>query len=335
MRQPTLFELLRLPPPRSAATGPGQLELYSYFAGAGGFCTGAAQAGCRVVWACDACPLALETHRRNHPHTEHQCLRLPSREAVARLPTDGRRFHVHASPPCVKVSSINRVNVTKGNEGARGHAESIATIAWCLDAMLGSECTSWSMEQVASPEVVAELERARQRHPGRVAWMRLDLSLLGVPQVRTRLIAGSPRLVARLRSLACATRRRSVRSVIPRVRGTHVRHGRSANRGRLRLSRAPGETKFHVLPMTWGDGCLPVDGPAHTVTGQHALNWVSIRNGKAVDHCVMHPRELAALQTFPDDYKLPVRKSDACLQIGNAVPPLVARLLLEHECAHS
>ena len=144
MRQPTLFELLHTPAPCAAATAPGQLELYSCFAGAGGFCTGAAQAGCRVVWACDACPLALETHRRNHPSTEHQCMRLPSREAEARLPTDQRRFHVHCSPPCVKLSMMNIPNVAKGNAGARGRSDAMSLVEWSVAFMLASQCTSWA-----------------------------------------------------------------------------------------------------------------------------------------------------------------------------------------------
>ena len=43
----------------------------------------------------------------------------------------------------------------------------------------------------------------------------------------------------------------------------------------------------------------------------------------------MSAQELAALQTFPADYKLPERKQEACLQVGNAVPPLLAQRLLE------
>ena len=102
MKQQSLFDALGVATPLREPPPAGVLEVYDFFAGAGGFSTGAAQAGCRAVYACDSCPLALETHRRNHPLAEHQCLELPSAEAVARLPTDGRRFHVHCSPPCGK-----------------------------------------------------------------------------------------------------------------------------------------------------------------------------------------------------------------------------------------
>ncbi len=301
-----------MPAPRAPTAAPKQLELYSYFSGAGGFCTGAAQAGCRVVYACDNCPRALETHRRNHRDTEHQCLTLPSPEAAARLPTDGRRFHVHCSPPCTKFSKICDPNAVKGNASARGRAQAVTLVEWSLALMLGSRCTSWSLEQVPSPEVVAVLERAQRQWPGRVAWARFDLSLLGVPQTRRRLLAGTPRLIARLQRLESKTRRRTARSVLPRPRGTHVRHGWAPRR-------------------TWSASCAPLDGLVHTVRGRHAHCWVTLRDGEAVDHCVMWPSELAALQTFPKGYKLPLRKFDAYLQVGNAVPPLVAKLLLKKE----
>jgi len=93
MRQPSLFELVKGPqfhPPTTPAITTEPLEVYDFFAGAGGFSTGARQAGCRVVYVCDNNAEALATHKRNHPEAEHACLTLPSAEAVAKLPTDGR-----------------------------------------------------------------------------------------------------------------------------------------------------------------------------------------------------------------------------------------------------
>jgi len=43
------------------------------FAGAGGFTEGATQAGCKVLWAGNHWPVAVETHAANHPHTIHAC----------------------------------------------------------------------------------------------------------------------------------------------------------------------------------------------------------------------------------------------------------------------
>ena len=333
MRQPSLFELLKKCDSTTNQPPSGELELYEYFAGAGGFSTGAAQAGCRVVYACDSCPLALETHRRNHPKTEHQCVELPAREAVAKLPTDGRRFHVHCSPPCVKLSRMNRCNEAMSNRGASGLDRARDMVEWSLEMMLASACTSWSLEQVSDRQALEVVERVRCRHPRRVAYAAIDLSLLGVPQNRMRLIVAPPKLLARLLRKCAKTRVRTMRDVIPAPRGTHVRRGQSWIDKRLRLNRKPGETKYVCTRADWADNCRSLDRPAPTVRARHAHTWVTVRNNKAVDHTVLSPRELATLQTFPETYKLPVRKFDAYLQVGNAVPPLVAKLLLEEEVA--
>lgn len=329
MRQLSLFEALCVSDPlKSAITAPDQLEVYDFFAGAGGFSTGAALAGCRVAYACDSCPLALETHRRNHPKTEHQCLSLPSAEAISKLPTDGRRFHVHCSPPCTRFSRMNEVNAVVGNKGASGIEDATHLVEWSLRTMLESQCTSWSLEQVGTIEVIAILKRMRKEYPGRIAYAVIDFALLGVPQNRKRLLAASPPLLARLLRKCSDKRHRSVKEVIDAPRGTHVRHGRSETRSRPRLNRKAGETKMIYQRAGWHDHCRPIHKIGHTVRGRHAPTWVTIFEGKAVSHTVMAPPEIAALQTFPQGYKLPERKSDAYLQVGNAVPPLVAKLLL-------
>jgi len=43
------------------------------FAGAGGFSTGATQAGANVVWAANHWQVAVDTHAANHASTQHAC----------------------------------------------------------------------------------------------------------------------------------------------------------------------------------------------------------------------------------------------------------------------
>ena len=52
--------------------------------------------------------------------------------------------------------------------------------------------------------------------------------------------------------------------------------------------------------------------------------------GEGYTHRHLWPKEMAVLQTFPPTHKWPVAARKRCLhEIGNAVPPLVARLLVE------
>jgi len=220
-------------------------------------------------------------------------------------------------------------NVAVGNQGAAGINQAVDMVEWCLEMMLASQCTSWSLEQVGDKPVRDIVERVRQRHPSRVAYAVLKLEELGVPQTRERLVAAPPKLLAKLLRKASKDHARTTRDAILNPRGTHVRSGRSTFQVRHRLNRKRGQTKWINAPAGWEHWCRTIDRPAPTVRAQHTHSWVTILDGQAVSHCRMSARDLAALQTFPPNYKWPDRKVDACLQAGNAVPPLLAQRLLE------
>ena len=91
---------------RSTATDNTPTEFWDLFCGIGGASTGAAMAGLTVKFACDASEGALKTHAHNHPGATHRCLQLPASDAQLMLPTDGRAFWIHGSPPCTQLSII-------------------------------------------------------------------------------------------------------------------------------------------------------------------------------------------------------------------------------------
>lgn len=68
------------------------------------------------------------------------------------------------------------------------------------------------------------------------------------------------------------------------------------------------------------------DGPAFTVTAVNKGDWIGAAAGRVVQ---MTPRALARFQSFPDWYELPEKKTLACRVIGNAVPPLLYRRVIE------
>lgn len=324
MRQPTLCAFVGHSEDNALASD-GSMEAWDLFCGAGGFSEGARAAGCRVAFACDSSPEAITTHTRNHPDTVHWTCELP---CELPLPTDGRRFHLHASPPCQKFSQVNQKGRSSGD---RTTARTL--VEWFLELALASRATSWSMEQVPSKYVVEAVDSARRQHPHRVAYNIFLVSKLGVPQNRRRLIAGTPSLIRKLerelkRQVSC-----SIRSAVQTPRGTHVRGGTTTKRNTLqRVPDGHGGERSIYERSEWTDSCYPIDGPAPTVIGRHALTWVS-GSGEKCNRSVLYPSELAALQTFPATYRWPENKFQAYLQIGNAVPPRVAQLLLEGESA--
>ena len=80
------------------------------FCGCGGASEGARLAGYDVVLAVDSWEDALIVHARNHPHTAHLCMELPS-DSQLPLPLPGEHWHLHGSPPCTRVSVANQVRL--------------------------------------------------------------------------------------------------------------------------------------------------------------------------------------------------------------------------------
>lgn len=64
------------------------------------------------------------------------------------------------------------------------------------------------------------------------------------------------------------------------------------------------------------------DKPSCTIKGNHGATNIHYELPR-----VITPREMAALQSFPDDYLFYGSKQSQLVQIGNAVPPYVARAI--------
>lgn len=316
MRQPSLFQALKIET-RVEEIGP----VYDFFAGGGGFTEGARLAGCHVAWVCDNDTQALHTHATNHPHTEHVHAQLPIRMSDWPFPTNGSNFHVHLSPPCQLLSKANERKISDEDR-----KPGLRLVEWSLKIALSCGASTWSLEQVSAPEVIALVEAARKLHPKRVAYVRMDFATLGLPQHRTRLVAGSPHLIAKLMRQANRAPLRSIQSVISKPRGTHIKGG--CGTVTTRRCGANGQTQYDKAG--WADNCRSIDRPSFTVLSNRGLNWVTRTSEGGVD--ASHPRllahEYATLQSFPPEYKWPASETLAMKQIGNSVPPLVAKLLL-------
>lgn len=98
----------------------------------------------------------------------------------------------------------------------------------------------------------------------------------------------------------------------------------------------PGQN-FHSLPSgltkTYSDPSrtqrniylrLRYDQPSPTVTNVRKAMWIHPQTPRAIS-----VREAARLQTFPDHYVFCGHKNDQYQQVGNAVPPLLARAIGE------
>ena len=329
MQQPAIDALFGRPVPAPPVED-GRIEVFDFFCGAGGFSTGARAAGCKIAFACDNWDKALDTHKRNHPETIHRLATLPIDDIP--FPTDGRRFHVHGSPPCQKYSKCNH-----GTASVKDVEEAGNMVEWFIDMAFSSGAQTWSMEEVASTKLLKLLEAKRRENSHRMAFEVFKCEEFGIPQRRKRVIAGSPHLIAKLKRLRNKYPPMSVRQAVAHPRGTHIRDSTSHVKVIKKDNPQAGEAKNDYVKAQLGDSCFPIDGPSPTIT-THSIAWVTKEEGRdAHKRLPLLPHEGAALQTFPADYKWPTgrAKTAANHQIGNAMPPFLAELLMRPENDHA
>ena len=313
------------PPPPSRSVVP----LIDLFCGIGGWSEGARQANLSCVLAVDHDQKLLYTHQHNHPDAQHVNLRLgPDTEdkLVAKIaecvPASGP-WHLHASPPCTKISLMRGTKSCYSEESVN---EGVDMVFWYLRLVARLRPPTWSMEQVPARELNGVLRWLRFDSPSVYDYVsRVPMRDYGVPQLRERCIAGSPRLITRLR------REPSIRQEAPTVAQVL-----EPPTDAVFVRASTGKTPNPKLTKRHADGTYtnpdvrreirPLDRIAYSCVAGHAhaylrADYTHIR--------AFTPREQATLQTFPESYRFCKHKGKSIMAIGNAVPPLFARKFME------
>ena len=294
------------------------MKAIDLFAGAGGFTTGAEQAGCLVIWAANHWPEAVKVHASNHPKVAHACQDLQQCDWT----TVPRHELLLAAPAC------------QGHSYARGaerpHHDSQRATAWAV--VSAAEChrpATFIVENV--PEFARwTLYRAWCSAMHALGYALspyiLDAANHGVPQHRLRLfVVGT--LSKHPIELTFDTRPHiSAGQVIDFDAGTWSPIGRKGRApstlARIRAGRARFGDRF-VIPY-YGSGSgetgRSLDRPFGTITTHD--RWALIDG----NHMRMISKdEVRGAMGFPANYRLPKQHRQAVHMLGNAVPPPVAR----------
>jgi len=292
------------------------IRAVDYFAGAGGWSTGATQAGVRVAAAVNHWRVAVDTHAANHPATVHFC------QDAALL--DPRDLPPHelllASPAC------------QGHSRARGtdkphHDKSRAT-AWCVvNAVEVARPRYLAVENV--PEFRAwglyEFWFAALRALGyALTETALDASEFGVPQERARLFVTG---VRGKRAPRIASPHRApvpFESALDATAGgwSDVRKpGRAAaTLARITASRRLYGPRFLLPYYSAARHGRPVSRPLGTVTTRDRYALV---DGDKMRMLTVD--EYRAAMGFPAGYVLTGTRAERVMQLGNACVPAVTR----------
>jgi DNA (cytosine-5)-methyltransferase 1 len=321
------------------------------FAGAGGLSLGMNDAGFESIYAFDAEPVACDTLRRNLGGVV-EAARIEDLEPDEIASRVGSPDVVIGGPPCQGFSTQRRgatldprndlvfqywmfalnlrpkvivMENVPGVLGTRGHAQMDAVKQIVLDG---------GYEQTSSV---------------------VDVSAIGVPQRRRRaiVIAWDPQRAKPFdfSSFVTDRRPRTVREAIgdmPAPPTDFSEHPLYPNHTRVRMSTRNLERIAHVPP---GGGRLDIpeglrlachqgsshrhldvygrltwDEPAGTITAMFD-NFTRGRFAHPAEDRNITNREGARLQSFPDSYVFCGAKKEVARQIGNAVPPLLGKII--------
>lgn len=295
------------------------------FAGWGGFTEGAEQAGVKVAWAANHWRLAVDAHRLNHPKAIHTCQDLRQADWTT-LPDYELLL---ASPACQGHSTASQPK-------RRGYHDAMRATAWAV-----VDCAEVTRPRAIIVENVPSF-RAWELFPlWREALVLLgyhvqDLDAhatgFGVPQRRHRMII-------------VATRKALAPLVLPRVERDHepafgpcleLGAGRwrpttsttSNVRARFTKGRAVHGRRFLSQHVTDHPG-VGLGEPIRTITTKD--QWVIVDGNR---YRPLTLRELARGMGFRDGYEWPadVGRTDCIKGLGNAIPPPVARGVVELVC---
>lgn len=185
--------------------------LIDLYCGIGGTSEGFVKAGYHVALAVDSWKSALDVHKSNHPDAVHLNTILGTQASKGiifeslNLLKDGH-VHIHASPPCQNLSSVNSV---------RNEQLGIKLTKWTLDLLIEAEKRhpnlTWTIEQVPNNSWINALEK---QYKG-IFFKVYDMSEYGVCQNRKRLIISNVEI--KLKKEPCP----SLDTVLTVPKGTH------------------------------------------------------------------------------------------------------------------
>jgi DNA (cytosine-5)-methyltransferase 1 len=337
------------------------------FSGAGGMSLGAQWAGVRLFLAVESDPFAANTFQVNHPDVEILCKPIESVDALV-IPDNLRPLVVFGGPPCQGFSTSNQRTRSAQNPKNWLFREYMRIVRmvrpeWVVfENVTGMTITDSGIFLQA---ILAEFEDAGYT----ASHFILNAAEFGIPQRRSRLfvIASLERKIVTAPKPDNVVRT-SVRDAIndlPILRnGASLDElpYRTANSSSYASSLRKNLTKCtnHIVSMNAPailerfkhvpQGGNWEDIPAHLMqnykdrtrchTGiYHRLRYdePSVVIGNYRKNMLIHPtqtrglsvREAARLQSFPDDFVFTGSIGFQQQQVGNAVPPLLAKAVFD------
>jgi DNA (cytosine-5)-methyltransferase 1 len=298
------------------------MKAIDLFAGCGGFSLGAKMAGLDVVWAANHWQAAVDVHAATIPEAVHECQDLHQCD-WHRVPD----HDVMLASPCCQGHSRARGKDRPQHDSARSTAWAVVSAA---EAKRPSTIIVENVPDFLRWELYPIWRAALERLGYAVGESVLDAADCGVPQHRVRLF-----IVGRLgrRSVPFIPDPVSLHAtaasiILPIEATTPVKTLCGATRRRVAEGRRRFGRRFLVSYYGSAKGGRSLDVPLGTVTtrARHAL----VEGG-----CLrmLDVQECRAAMGFPESFPLPKNKALAIHLLGNAVPPPLAKYVIQSSIA--
>ncbi|MEV4129839.1 DNA cytosine methyltransferase [Nocardia sp. NPDC049707] len=338
---------------------PRELSVIDFFSGCGGTSQGFKDAGMNIVAGIDFDPDSAETFRNNFPGAEfiEADIRKVRVEQVRELMPDSPTLFAGCAP-CQPFSRQNKT--TTAQDPRRNLLYEFSRFVRALRPEL---VVIENVPGLQNPKKGGPLEDflaalAEDEYVSKVSILRaLEF---GVPQERKRLVIvasriGSPELPEATHvanGVPATTVRQFIYDGLPAIGDGEV-HAVDPDHAAMRLSEI-NKTRIRATPeggdrRNWSKDLVL---PCHTEHGGHTdtygrmwwdrpasglttrcISYSNGRFGHPEQHRAISLREAACLQTFPRDFRFSGTLTSKARQVGNAVPPLMARRIGERLAA--
>jgi len=293
-------------------------------AGAGGLSLGIEQAGFNKLCDVEILPFAAETLKRNFPRAKHFVGDIASFRAADYI--DGKQVHlVVGGPPCQGFSVAGKRKIEDQRNRLFQHYHRIVQEVKPYFFILENVPGILTLDKgTFYKEIIDGFEAMGYT----VSVKILEAADYGVPQLRTRAIfignrIGLPNPYPK--KILSPQDYKSIESAIADLEDAPRSHTTNHEWTRFRdtmIERIHNVPPGGSLYESYRDAYKRqrVGHPSMTIKENHGGTHIHYK----LDRC-LSAREMARLQTFPDSFVFEGTFKQAFIQVGNAVPPLLAK----------
>lgn len=295
------------------------MKAIDLFAGAGGFSQGGSEAGCKIVWAANHNPLAVEYHAKNHPDTQHICQDLHQAD-WSQVPEHDLLL---ASPCCQGHSKA------RGKESGNPQHDASRSTAWAVVSAAEMHRPPFilieNVPEFLNWALYPAWEQALQILGYDLTPYVLDAADFGVPQNRVRMFIVGSRNKPLILSLPKRTHQAASTFLdLGKGRWSSIYKKAPKTVARFKKGRADHGDVFLLPYYGNAKGGRSIHRPIGTITTKD--RYAIVKGDKMR---MISPAECKRAMGFPDDYQLPGERTHAIHLLGNAVCPPQAREIIQ------